>query len=205
MDYFYQAYLKKLGAIANFAKIITRLPGGQKMIGGIIKNRFYKLTKTEHGTVRFIEENMETHIAAFWGSKEAYQAVPLMDDFVPFSDWNTVVHIDHGYDEKKNEADLNIRDMTEAAKFRGGACLSNDMKTGNWSEKLKFSCAFGHAFEASPKLVLKGGHWCPECERESWNYYERAKVDPFFAQVWYPLHDKNEEEWKYPKLYSELF
>jgi len=40
------------------------------------------------------------------------------------------------------------------------------------------------------------------CEQESWNYHERAKVDPFFAQVWYPLHDKNEKEWKYKKVYS---
>ncbi|MCL2210588.1 MAG: NAD(P)-dependent oxidoreductase [Treponema sp.] len=204
MEYFYEAYLKKLGGIASMARIFTKLPGGQKAMGGIIKSRFHKLAKSENGTLRFVEENMEDHIAVFWGSREAYQAIPPMDKFVPFSDWNTVVHIDHGYDEKKPEAELNLNDMKEASKFRGGECLSKDMMTGNWTEKLKYRCAFGHEFEASPRLVLEGGHWCPVCERESWNYYERAKVDPFFAQVWYPLHSKNEKEWKFPKKYSEL-
>jgi hypothetical protein len=45
---------------------------------------------------------------------------------------------------------------------------------------------------------------CPQCERESWNYAARAKVDPFFAQVWTPLHDADEPERVYPKIVSEL-
>jgi len=204
MDYFYEAYLKKLGGITAMARLITKLPGGQKMMGSIIKKRFHKLTKTENGTMRFAEENMEDHIIAFWGSKEAYKAIPPMDKFIPFSDYDKVVHIDHGYDESKPEAELNLDDVKEAAKFRGGECLSNNMTTGSWTEKLKFRCAFGHEFDASPRLVLEGGHWCPVCERESWNYHERAKVDPFFAQVWYPLHDKNEKGRKHPKKFSEL-
>jgi len=202
MDYFYKAYIKKLGATAGAAKFFSKLPGGQKMIGKVIKDRFYKLTKTENGTGRFIEDNMEDLISIYWGSKEAYEAIPPLDQFTPYRDWDAVVHIDHGYDENKNEAELNLKDMKEAAKFRGGECLSNDMKTGNWIEKLKFRCAFSHNFEASPLAVLKGGHWCSVCEKESWNYHERAKVDPFFAQVWYPLHDKNEKGIKHQKLYT---
>jgi len=201
MDYFYKAYLKKLGAITAVAKIITKLPGGQKMIGSIIKKRFYKLTLSENGTSRFINDNMEDHITVFWGSKEEYNAIPPMDEFNPFTEWNNVVHINHGYDENKPEDQLNLQDVKGAAQFRGGVCMSDNMTTGGWTEKLKFRCAFGHEFEASPRLILEGGHWCPVCENESWNYHERAKVDPFFAQVWYPLHDKNEKEQKYPKKF----
>jgi nucleoside-diphosphate-sugar epimerase len=204
MEHFYQAYLKKLGGLTTVAKIITKLPGGQKFMGGILKKRFGKLVRADHGPLHFIEKNMEDHIAALWGSKEALQAIPPLDKFTPFSDWDTVIPIDHGYDENKLESELNLRDIKEAAKFRGGECLSGDMKTGDWTEKLKFRCAFGHEFEASPRLVLEGGHWCPVCDREGWNYYERAKVDPFFAQVWYPLHDKNEKGRKYLKTVSEL-
>ena len=51
--------------------------------------------------------------------------------------------------------------------------------------------------------ILEGGHWCPECERKSWNYGRRAKVDPFFAQVWDPLHEPGELR-EYPKIVSEL-
>ena len=204
MEYFYDAYLEKLGGTASAAKLMTKLPGGQKMMGGIIKKRFEKLTRTEHGTLRFIEGNVEDHVAALWGSREAWEAIPPMDQFVPFSDWDTVIPISHGYDEGKPETELNLHDVKEAAQFRGGRCLSGDMETGNWTEKLKFRCAFGHDFEASPRLVLEGGHWCPVCERESWNYYERAKADPFFAQVWYPLHDKNEKAWKIKKEFSDV-
>jgi len=204
MDYFYNAYLKKLGAITPIAKIITKLPGGQKFIGSIIKKRFFKLTKTENGTVRFINDNLEEYINVFWGSKEAYDAIPPMDEFKPFSDWDKVIHIDHGYDESKPEAELNLNDIKKAAEFRGGKCLSDNMKTGDWKEKLKFRCAFNHEFAASPRLVLEGGHWCPVCELESWNYYERAKRDPFFAQVWNPLHGKNEKESNHKKLFTDI-
>ena len=68
---------------------------------------------------------------------------------------------------------------------------------------MDFICAFGHKFEASPRLVLEGGHWCPECERKSWNYGERAKKDKFFEQVWSPLHESNEMR-EYKKEVSDL-
>ena len=204
LEYFYGVYLKNLGATASISKIFSKLPGGQKNIGSAIKKRFNSLSLGENGTQRFIRDNMEDHIAAFWGSREAYNAIPPIDKFVPYSDWDKVVHIDHGYDESKPEAELNLSDVKGAAKFRGGECLSPAMNTGNWTEKLKFRCAFGHEFEASPKLVLEGGHWCSVCENESWNFFERAKVDPFFAQVWYPLHDRSEKEWKIPKKYTDI-
>jgi len=204
MEYFYNAYLKRLGGITTLAKIITAVPGGQKLMGSIIKKRFLKHALTDHGTVRFIEKNMEGHIAAYWGSREAWETIPPMEEFRHFTDWDTVVHIDHGYDKNMPEKDLSVTDMKEAAKFRGGECLSSDMDKGDWTHKLKFRCAFAHEFEASPRLVLEGGHWCPVCERESWNYYEQAKHNPFFAQVWYPLHPRNEKEWAYRKTISEL-
>jgi hypothetical protein len=204
MEHFYDAYLKNLGATVGAAKFLTKLPGGQKLMGGIMKKRFLKTARTDHGTVRFIEQNMEGHIAAYWGSREAWEAILPMEEFQHFTDWDTVVHIDHGYDEEKPERELSLADVCGAAEFRGGECLSAKMKQGNWTQKLNFRCAFGHAFEASPRLVLEGGHWCPVCERESWNYYERAKVDPYFAQVWNPLHPETEKAWTYPKVVSEL-
>ena len=37
-------------------------------------------------------------------------------------------------------------------------------------------------------IVLKGGHWCPICENDAWNHAEIAKHNPFFSQVWTPIH-----------------
>ena len=92
--------------------------------------------------------------------------------------------------------------MRKAAKFRGGELISKTMAKGDWQTKLTFKDAFGHIFDASPRLVLEGGHWCPECEKYSFNYAKRAKVDPFFAQVWNPLHDEKEQR-EYLKITSE--
>lgn len=66
---------------------------------------------------------------------------------------------------------------------------------GDLFTPLKWRCAHGHEFEMTPNLVLKGGHWCPEELPWPWNYDVEAKVNPFFAQVWYPLHDKDENNY----------
>jgi Nucleoside-diphosphate-sugar epimerases len=205
MQYFYDAYLETLGSTATVSGIMCKLPGGQKFMGSIMKKMFIKEARSEHGMVRFIEQNMVDHIDAYWGSKRAWEEIPEnINDFKHFKNWNKAVHIDHGYDESKPEEELELEDVKGAALFRGGQCKSSVMKKGDWRGKLKFRCALGHEFEASPRLVLEGGHWCPECERRSWNYAARAKVDPFFAQVWNPLHDKKEKEKEYIKEVIEL-
>ena len=204
MQYFYDAYLKELGAAKLVGKVLCKLPGGQKLMGKIIKGTFKKLLDSPHGTKRWLDTGMDDHINAFWGSKKAWEALPekasQMDHFTA---WDKVIPIDHGYDESQPEEALSLADMQGAATFRGGECLSESMDQGDWKTKLQFRCAFGHSFEASPRLVLEGGHWCPECERRSWNYGERAKVDPFFAQVWNPLHSPDETR-EYPKEVTEL-
>lgn len=204
MQYFYDAYLKELGGAKPFAKVICKLPGGQKLMGAIIKGTFNKLMLGDHGTKQWLQDNMEDRIDAYWGSKKAWEAIPNKESkLIHFTDWDTVVHIDHGYDESKTEEELNLDDMKGAAEFRGGSCDSTEMKTGDWTTPLDFTCQFGHKFTGSPRLILEGGHWCDECERKSWNYGVRAKKDKFFAQVWNPLHEENEVR-EYPKEVSEL-
>ena len=204
MQYFYDAYLGNLGSARTAGRIMTALPGGQKLMGKIIQGTFKELLNSEHGTQHWLDENMEDHIDAYWGSRKAWEAIPEKESEIEhFTDWDTVVPIDHGYDESKPENELSYGDMKGAASFRGGELLSETMETGDWKTKLSFRCAFGHEFEASPRLVLEGGHWCPECERRSWNYGNRAKVDPFFAQVWDPLHEPDELR-EYPKEVTEL-
>ncbi|WP_297128929.1 hypothetical protein [uncultured Eubacterium sp.] len=204
MEYYYDCYIKDLGATAPMAKVMCKVPGGEKLMATVMGNMFNKLADGEHGTKHFIDCNMEDRIEAYWGSRKAWEALPeSYNDFNHFFDWDKKVVLDHGYDETKPESELTLDDMKRAAMFRGGECLSTKMKKGDWSTQLEFKCAFGHTFKASPRLVLEGGHWCDECERKSWNYGQRAKVDPFFAQVWEPLHEADEMR-EYPKEVSEL-
>jgi len=205
MDYFYGEYIKSLGMLGKIIRLVCKFPGGQRLMGFVIKQSFLKEAQTEHGTVRFIKENMEAHIDAYWGSINKWESLPDdINEMEIYDDWDVPLHLEHGYDESKPEGELQLTDMKEAAKFRGGLCLSTSMTQGDWRGKLTFTCTFGHHFEASPRLILEGGHWCPVCERTSWNYAARAKVDPFFAQVWYPLHKEGEKEQEYPKIVSEL-
>lgn len=204
MQYYYDCYLEMLGGLRTVSRVICKLPGGQKLMGGIMRKRFDQLARTEHGTLHFIEDNVEDHIDAYWGSRARWEALPeKLSQMKHFTDWDQVVPIDHGYDEEKPESELDYEDMKKAVSFRGGKLLSTTMQKGDWTTPLEFECAFGHKFKASPRLVLEGGHWCDECERKSWNYGARAKVDKFFAQVWDPLHGPDEMR-EYPKIVSEL-
>lgn len=204
MQYFYDCYLKKLGALAAASRLLCRLPHGQRLVGALLRRRFDALARAEHGTLRFIEQDVADHIDAFWGGKKQWELLPdKLSAMTHFTAWDTVVPIDHGYDESKPESELGWGDVQKAAAFRGGRLCSAAMQQGDWRGKLEFACAFGHRFFASPRLVLEGGHWCDVCERKSWNYGQRAKVDPFFAQVWTPLHGPDELR-EFPKEVSEL-
>ena len=102
--------------------------------------------------------------------------------------------LDHGYDERKPDEDLDLEDMRAAANFRGGECVSSSMVKGDLYTRLQWKCHDGHVFAASPYTVLKAGHWCPECclPDRTWEFDILAKKIPFYAQIWYDTHDEDE-------------
>lgn len=148
--------------------------------------------KKRWGTQWWIKNDDKKRIAAYYGTKEAWEKIP---------DWRhqnlshpseKAIVLDHGYDESKPIEEWAIDDMRQAARFRGGRCVSEEMTKGDRRTPIEWECQFGHRFKASPTLVLLGGHWCPECLPSPWNYDEIAKGNPFFAQIWYPTHSKEE-------------
>ena len=58
---------------------------------------------------------------------------------------------------------------------------------------LDWKCAAGHEFQSKANTILKAGHWCPECMAPPWDFDRQAKENPFFAQVWNPDHDPDED------------
>ncbi|MCL2299001.1 MAG: NAD(P)-dependent oxidoreductase, partial [Firmicutes bacterium] len=98
--------------------------------------------------------------------------------------------------------------------FRGGALVSESYG-GDPYAPLQWRCAHGHVFDMSPNLALRGGHWCPEelpgpkdgdyaNPFKPWNYAAEAKVNPFFAQVWYPLHSADEDDVYGEEIYQGM-
>lgn len=181
-------FIKELGENAPYKMKLA------KSVPSFIIRKFViePVANKELGTMYWIKNNIKDKITAFFGSKEKWERIPAWKQFRVPNPSRKPMCLNHGYDENKPKSELDITDMRQAAEFRGGKCLSESMVKGDLHTKLKWSCAFGHEFEASPVLVLLGGHWCLDCMPAPWNYDEEAKVNPFFAQVWYPLHDKDE-------------
>ncbi len=155
------------------------------------------------GTMDWIKRRNPERIVSYFGSYEAWRQIPDWPQMDLSRPSDSAVHIDHGYDESKPVAELGIEDMRRAAQFRGGKCLSESMITGDMATPVEWECQFGHRFMASPALVLGGGHWCPECLPPPWNYDAIAAGNPFFAQVWHPLHGREERNFYAESIYAD--
>ncbi len=192
----------------------STLPGGikiakttkaAKLVPHIVKLAMRAMAnKAVHGTQTWIKENNQLRISAYYGSLEQYRAIPDWKHMDLSHNSEEPVLLDHGYDENKPMSEFTIEDMQRAAQFRGGKCLSKTMVKGDWDTQLEWQCAEGHTFMASPRLILLGGHWCPECfpypyadepqeKQIPWHWDAEARRNPFFAQLWAPLHDKDED------------
>jgi len=151
-----------------------------------------KLTLEGDTPLKWIRDNDEDKISAFFGSKDKWASIKGWEDF-ELIDNPPNEKLEHGYDESKTDKILTIGDIRKAARFRGGKCLSDQMEQGDMKSKLKWECAHGHQFEASPFLILKTGHWCAKCVHAPWNFDEQARKNPFLAQVWYTDHEEEEQ------------
>ena len=175
-------YLKKLKRrIPSAARILKYIPAV------IVKKLVMEpLAKQTNGPIGWLKRGDFEKLEAFYGSAEGWKkrtpGWPDYDDSVSV-DGRRDVEISHGWDESKDPASLNIEDMRQAAEFRGGKCLSASMKTGDIYTPLEWECSLGHKFLASPYIILKGGHWCPECDVNPFMYEEEARENNFLAQV----------------------
>jgi hypothetical protein len=73
--------------------------------------------------------------------------------------------------------------------------------------------ADGNTFKASRRVVLSGGHWSPfempypyahepEEKQRPWHWDRVAKKNPFFAQLWTPLHEAGEDNIYGPEVFE---
>ncbi|MBR5931134.1 MAG: NAD(P)-dependent oxidoreductase [Lachnospiraceae bacterium] len=178
---------------------------GKLLPAGLLKAMVIKpLLKSNNAPNYWVKNHITAKITATYGGMEQYKKIPKTweqtDLFCEHADYEQMkIHdpekdLSHGYDETKPDNALSLEDMKEAALFRGGEVLSEEMQTGDLRTKLKWKCHNGHEFESSPYTVLKAGHWCPHCcePKDRWEYDELSRHIPFFAQAWYDSHGKEE-------------
>lgn len=156
----------------------------------------------DFGTLGWVKNNDKTRLDSFYGGKESFEKLP--DNWSEYAIKHYDTHVsasekcklDHGYDETKPFESLTVEDLKKAAEFRGGELVSTTV--GKMTDKLVWKCGHcGKEFEASPNLILRGGHWCPHCfiPKNAWDYGRIAENNKFFAQVWYPHHSHEEKNY----------
>lgn len=146
------------------------------------------------GILQIVRDHDEEGIKVWFGSQEKYDAIPETweEALITMPVDMPAKPLSRGFDETKPIGELNIEDMKQAAAFRGGECLSETMVPGGLYTDLRWRCAQGHEFTANPYAVLFAGHWCEHCMSKEWRYGDMAEENPFFAQVWKPLHHGEE-------------
>lgn len=175
-------------------KIVSRLARNNPKLAASIAEKSKELSvpmvaKHRNGTAYWFAKNNTKRLDAFFGGREAYEKIPGWGvDMEELKNGDTPEGLlDHGYDESKET--LELKDLQGVAEFRGGSCETDDW-SGDLFRPVEWKCAFGHSFTVKPNTVLKGGHWCPECEAPDWDFKRIAERNPFFAQVIEPFKDK---------------
>lgn len=199
-------YWKEILRNHRYYSVAKIIPAG--LISGLA---IKPLLKDKNSPYRWVKRGDEGRTRAYFGTHESdahlskkWADFPLLCkgklpdgttvDYEALRDVKNAVLLSHGYDETKSDSDIGLEDVSGAAKFRGGELVSQQFKKGDLHAKLTWRCQCGHEFELLAFSVLKAGHWCPECnKRYVWNYDILAKGNPFYAQVWYDSHEKDED------------
>lgn len=199
------SYWREIGEKHRYYKLAKLLP--PSLIAALV---IKPLLKHPNSPRTWLKNNDEGRVRAYFGSKENADALPSSwENFFVLSETSgnggsdemknadfarkNGLLLSHGYDETKPQSEWDILDMKEAAAFRGGECLSEEMEKGDAYAPLRWRCHDGHEFYAAPYTILRGGHWCPECcQPEPWNYDKLSKYIPFYAQIWYDSHAREE-------------
>ena len=160
---------------------------GAKLAPGFIANPITKaVMKKMADPLKWIKNDDKEKICAFFGSREVWKNIPGWDQYTVERDERDLrVEVDPLTKE------YTLADMQGLAKSRGGQCLSSEYK--DIKSEMKWKCAFGHEWEAPPRLHLTG-HWCSQCQPPPWNWDAIAKVDPAIAAIYYNNHDKDESQ-----------
>ncbi|BCW78333.1 NAD(P)-dependent oxidoreductase [Arthrobacter sp. NicSoilC5] len=177
-DTFPEALSRAVGSLPAAVKSAGKVPGW------LIKHLVMKpLTRQPRGTMHALRSGNTPEINAHFGSLANWQSIGDWSTFHPPAPDKTPVLLDHGYDETKKPSDWTGTDYSSAAEFRGGHLLTQDIAPGQFTKPITWRCAFDHAFDASPRLVLTAGHWCPTCVADTASYPDQAARNPFLAQL----------------------
>ena len=171
-------------ALTRAVRANPRLRAAGFVPGFVVKKLVMEpLTRKPRGTIAYVHAGDEEGINAFYGSIEAFESIGDWSTFWPPRPSRTPTRLEHGYDQDKAPASWGFDDYQQAAQFRGGVLLDEEVPPGDIAHPLRWRCGLGHEFNGSPRLILSAGHWCPECVRDVAGYAQQAERNRFLAQL----------------------
>lgn len=182
-------FREKVPVDAYFKRLVRKAPWWTRLAPlappFVVKKMMEKVARTPlYGTLDWMDRSdCEDRIRAFYGSREERERIPGWETIDLSRPSETPHLLSLGFDDTKPDSEISLADCHSAAEFRGGKCLSESMATGDLDTPLEWECAHGHRFIATPALILRGGHWCPDCLPAPWRYREEAELNPFIAQL----------------------
>lgn len=208
----FEDFWKRMGKKYGYFKLACLVPSS--LISTLAIKRLFRNT---NAPLYWLKHGKEGRIKSFFGGREAYAKIPCKwDNYnlicegvlpdgtkIDYAELKNIENakpqlLDHGYDESKSLESLQFADLEQAAKFRGGKCLTKTYTGGNAHEKVLWKCREGHEFALTPFTVLKGGYWCPHCcEPKPWKFGAVADI-PFYKQLYFDTHSEQEVNDVYP-------
>ncbi|MEG1520538.1 MAG: NAD(P)-dependent oxidoreductase, partial [Clostridia bacterium] len=94
IDYMIDIERKKFGILCGISKTLCKIKPFKKLISKLIGKVFEKQIYTAHGTMNFIDNNLEDKISAYFISKEDWDEITPLNQMQHFNKWDEVVKID---------------------------------------------------------------------------------------------------------------
>lgn len=127
--------------------------------------------------LRWIDDENHAYVEAFFGSRSAWESIPGWDG-APIKRAGSEAPATPPVPRPEH---VDLSGIHAFAESRGGKCGAQSFD--HPSHKLEWTCGEGHRFEASPKLLMGAGYWCPTCapsveDTSGWDFRARSARDP---------------------------
>ena len=132
----------------------------------------------EHGTQWWIKNGVQPRINAYYGSLEAYKAIPDWKHFDVSHNSEEYVLLNHGYDESKPMDSLTIADLKQAAEFRGGKLVTDHVEARGlalWDTQLEWQDANGNVYPCAGWQGMVLGNLKDDTLQNIWQNSEKIK------------------------------
>ena len=136
--------------------------------------------KTMAEPLQWIKDGNDPYVNAFFGSREAWEGIPNWDG-APIKRAASDAPASHPVGRADQ---MDIAGLRDFAALRGGSLESASVDSP--AHRLHWTCAQGHAFEASPNLLVGAGYWCPTCaprveDTSGWDFQAQSQQDRLLA------------------------